>query len=264
MPTVALAVMGYRAAMPMILESVNTVREGVDEVVVTGDDFTDDDTAQLQALGCNVFIEPWHNHFGDYKNRLLSHVTTDWVCCCDHDEIPTEEMANNLKQLVDESEDSSLYNIVGFDGINETTMLDGTLQQSRGTGKELLHETVYNCYHGEVHIWLNQHAHAWKGIRAPYAYRHLKTELEMIERAIRNVWLGGGGDTWKEGNPLWNPLRNICTDIGIHDYKEFLRHLREDESLDERLMNWIENANKQPWHDGELKMFLKYRLLYYT
>ena len=260
--TLAFAVMGYHVAMPTIVESLYVVQGKVDEIVVTGDDFTDDDIKTLQSFG-KVFIEPWMEHFSDYKNRLLSHVSSDWVVICDHDEIPTEEMANNLRRLVEESEHGEKYNIVGFDSINETTMLDGTVQTNRGAGKELLHETVYNCYHGEVHVWLNQSVHEWKGIRVNYAYRHVKTEAEILERAIRNIWLGGGGDTWKEKNPLWVPLRNITDRLEIRNYRELLAYLQVDD-IDKELEEWIEKAYSHPWHDDELKAFKRYREVFHV
>ena len=167
-------------------------------------------------------------------------------------------MADNLRRLVNESTNGQKYNIVGFDGINEITMLDGTVQNNRGTGKEQLHETVQNCYHGEVHVWLNLSIHPWKGIRVPFAYRHVKTEIEIIERAIRNVYMGGGGDTWKEKNPLWLPLREICAGLNIGNYKELLSYLKAEE-IDQKLGDWIEQAYTHPWHDNELKQFKNYR-----
>lgn len=257
MTTVGFAVMGYHNAIPLITKSLLVVQGKVDEVVVTGDDFTEGDVNALQHYGAKVFIEPWAEHFSDYKNRLLAHITTDFVCICDHDEIPTEEMASNLRRLVNDAEKGE-YNIVGFDVINETTMLDGTVHTDRGAGKELLHETVYNCYHGDVHVWLNQSVHEWKGIRVPYAYRHVKTEMEIVERAMRNVFLGGGGDTWKEKNPLWVPLRGITDRLDIKNYKELLVYLQA-ESIDKELEEWIEKAYSHPWHDDELKAFKQYR-----
>lgn len=257
MTSVAIAIMGYKAGLNLIIETLKISQGLVDELVVIGDDYTADDLKLMESYGTKVYFEQWNQDFSAYKNTLISHVKSDWVCALDHDEIPTASMAAGLRELVNNAGND--YNIVGFMGINEVYNLDGTIDIGNpGMGKELLHKTVPNPYHGDVHIWLNQVAHAWKGIRSDLKYRHVKTETEIMQRAIRNVWMGGGGDTVKERNPLWKPLRNISKRLGIKNYREFLQYLN-NKNIDSELEVWIDSAYNAEWHDEELKQFKLYR-----
>lgn len=258
--TVAVAIMGYSAGLSFILETLRNCINVVDELVIIGDDFTENDTRLMEMYGAKVYTVSWNADFSMYKNTLISYVQSDWVCVLDHDEIPTEEMAQGLRALVNNAGND--YNIVGFMSINEVLKLDGTNEIGiPGVGKELLHINIPNPYHGDVHIWLNQAAHAWKGVRSDLAYRHVKTEVEIIERAVRNVWMGGGGDTLKEQNPLWKPLRTISARLNITTYREFLTYI-QCENIDSELEDWIEQAYNAPWHDGELKQFKIYKEYY--
>jgi hypothetical protein len=255
---ISLCIMGYHEVMPMILESVETTKPFVDEIHVQGDDFTVDDVETLKRHGCMVHFEPWREHFSDYKNKCISHATAKWVLILDHDEIPTTELAENLRRLVAESEGGTKYNIVAFDSINVTVNKRGeVISQTRGEGKPLLHLNVKEPYYGNPHIWLKLNYYPWVGRKVTYAYKHVKEEGIDVVRAIRNVFLGGGGDNVREKNPLWIQLRALTDELGIHTFKDFLEYLRRG-NVDPRLKDWFERAYVYPWHDNELKAFQQY------
>jgi len=256
---IALCIMGYSKALPMILESVQVTRPYVDEIHIQGDDFTEDDIKTLEKLGCQIHIEPWRDHFSDYKNKCISHAKTKWVLILDHDEIPTPELAQNLRRLVQESDRGTRYNIVAFDSINQTVNSKGeVISENRShSGKPLLHLNVPNPYYGNPHIWLKPNYYPWVGRRVAYAYRHVKEEGVDQVRAIRNVFLGGGGDNVREANPLWIELRKLTDELGIKTYKQFIEYLQKG-NVDKRLKEWFEKAHAFPWHDNELKAFKEY------
>ena len=256
--SIAVCIMGYRKALPMVMESVEIVKPYVDEIHVQGDNFTEKDTETLKKLGCVVHFEPWKDHFSDYKNKCISHAKSRWVLILDHDEIPTAEMARLLREIVAKSDFGRIYNIVEFESINQTVDKSGkVISENRGRGKPLLHVNVKDPYYGNPHIWLKPDYYPWVSVRVPLAYRHLKEKGIDVVRAIRNVFLGGGGDNVREKNPLWVKLRTLTDELGIKAFKEFLAYLKKG-NVDPRLKEWFEKACVYPWHDAELKAFKDY------
>jgi CDP-glucose 4,6-dehydratase len=255
---VALCIMGYHDAMPMIMQSINICAPYVKEIHVQGDNFTQDDIETLSKYDAKVHIEPWKDEFSDYKNKAISHAKTKWVLILDHDEIPTPEMAKALPQLVEQSEYARRYNLVQFISLNQTIDASGkVVAECEGTGKELLHLNIKNPYYGNPHIWLKQNYYPWVGEKSTYKYRHVKEEGVDVLRAIRNVYLGGGGDNFREKNPLWPELRQITDRLGIKNYVELWKYL-EQGNADPELKAWMDKAYQFPWHDNELKAFKTY------
>jgi CDP-glucose 4,6-dehydratase len=261
---IALCIMGYHDALPMIKESIETCGDYVKEIHVQGDFSNEEDIAELQEWGAEVHIEKWEGDFSAYKNKAISFARTKWVLILDHDEIPTPELAQHLPELIEQSEKGNKYNMVSFTARNETINTEGLVIASNdGNGKALLHFNIKDPYYGNPHIWLKPNYYPWVERRVPYAYRHVKEEGIEQERAVRNVWIGGGGDNFKTKNPMWSELRQITERLGITDYKAMLNYLKTDEHLDPELNTWIKKAYDFPWHDSELKEFKQLRLKYF-
>jgi glycosyltransferase involved in cell wall biosynthesis len=261
---IALCIMGYHDALPMIIKSIETCGDYVKEIHVQGDFSNEEDIAELQEWGAEVHIEKWEGDFSAYKNKAISFARTKWVLILDHDEIPTPELAQHLPELIEQSEKGNKYNMVSFTARNETINTEGLVIASNdGNGKALLHFNIKDPYYGNPHIWLKPNYYPWVERRVPYAYRHVKEEGIEQERAVRNVWIGGGGDNFKTKNPMWSELRQITERLGITDYKAMLNYLKTDEHLDPELNTWIKKAYDFPWHDSELKEFKQLRLKYF-
>jgi CDP-glucose 4,6-dehydratase len=252
---VALCIMGYHDALPMIKESINICVGYVKEIHVQGDNFSQEDIGILTTMGAEVHIEKWVDEFSDYKNKAISYARTKWVLILDHDEIPTAELAQHLPELIEKSEKGNAYNIVSFDSINQTINLEGkVVAECKGNGKALLHFNIKEPYYGNPHIWLKPNYYPWIEKRVPYAYLHVKQEGIDIQRAIRNVFLGGGGDNFRDKNPLWPELRQITDRLNIKTYIDFLKYL-EKGNVDPELKTWMDKAYIFPWHDSELRAF---------
>jgi nucleoside-diphosphate-sugar epimerase/glycosyltransferase involved in cell wall biosynthesis len=261
---IALCIMGYHDALPMIKESIETCGDYVKEIHVQGDFSNEEDIAELQEWGAEVHIEKWEGDFSAYKNKAISFARTKWVLILDHDEIPTSELAQHLPELIEQSEKGNKYNMVSFTARNETINTEGLVIASNdGNGKALLHFNIKDPYYGNPHIWLKPNYYPWVEQRVPYAYRHVKQEGIEQERAVRNVWMGGGGDNFREKNPLWPELRQITDRLGITDYKEMLKYLKTEPKIDTELDTWIKKAYDFPWHDSELKEFKQLREKYF-
>ncbi|MBA7682074.1 hypothetical protein ES703_90420 [subsurface metagenome] len=256
--SVALCIMGYRKVLPMILESISIMAPYVDEIHIQADDFTEEDIAQLKTIKAEVHIEPWVDEFSDYKNKCIAPANTEWVLICDHDEIPTPDLAENLKKIIKESNRGRNYNMVGFDAIDVGTVNGEPVSEHRTpSGKALLHLNVSDPYYGNPHIWLKPNYYPWKVIRLPHAYRHVKEIGTELPRSVRNVFLGGGGDNTREGNPLWVELRTLTKELRIDAWKEFHDYLKQG-SANPKLLDILKRLDEMPWKDDEIGDPLRY------
>jgi glycosyltransferase involved in cell wall biosynthesis len=256
--SIALCIMGFDGALPMIVENIKVTGPYVDEIHVQGDDFSEGSVRILEDLGAEVHIVPWEDNFSDYKNKAISYANTEWVLICDHDEIPTEEMARALRDIVERSDRGRRFNMVGFDVVDVWTEDGKVVSENRSSGgKALLHWNVPEPYYGNPHIWLKPNYYPWKAIHVPYAYRHVKDRGSILPNSVRNVFLGGGGDNVRERNPLWVELRALTRELGIDTWGDFHRYLKRGD-IDDRILNVLRRMAEMPWKDDELKDPLRY------
>jgi intein/homing endonuclease len=198
--SVALCIMGYSRVLPKIMESISVMGPYVDEIHIQGDDFTQDDILKVEeyirsqkTLGwirapVNFHNAPWVDEFSDYKNKCIAPANTEWVLILDHDEIPTEEIAKNLREIIKKSDHGRRYNMVQFDVIDVDTVDGEVVSEHRSpSGKALLHWNVPEPYYGNPHIWLKPN-YPWKTIHVPYAYRHVKERESILPNSVRNVF----------------------------------------------------------------------------
>ena len=260
--SVALCIMGYRQVIPMIKEIIHIVGPYVDEIHVQGDNFNERDIMTLEGdMGIKVHVEPWVDDFSGYKNKCIAPANTEWVLICDHDEIPTEDLAENLRDIIKKSNRGKKYNMVQFD-VSDVSTKNGTPISERRSpsGKALLHWTVETPYHGNPHIWLKPNYHPWNIVHVPFAYKHVKEAGSELPRSVRNVFLGGGGDNTQEQNPLWIELRTVAEDLKVKTWAEFDDYLKAGR-IDDTLLDVLKRLSELEWKDDELTHPLKY---YYT
>jgi CDP-glucose 4,6-dehydratase len=255
---VSLCIMGHSSVLPNILESIEVCGDYVKEIHVIGDDFTENDIKTLKDYLAEVHIEPWKDDFSDYKNKAIGYAHTKWVLILDDDEIPTLELAERLQELVEKSEKGSRYNLVQFVSLNQTINHDGeVIAQNEGTGKALLHLNIKEPYYGNPHIWLKPNYYPWAEYKAPFKYRHVKRDDKEVYAGIRDIFIGGGGDNFKEKNPLWPELRQIADKHGIKNLAEFMAYL-DAGNVDPELKAWMDKAYEFPWHDTEMRAMKTY------
>lgn len=252
--TVAICIMGVKSELPMIKESIEVMKNVVDEIHIQTDDFTKEDIDELKRIDdrVKVHIEKWKDNFSDYKNRSYSYANTEWTLICDADEIPTKELAGELKSIIKNSDRGNNYDMVSFDVI-DTLIVDGKVvseNRSKG-GKTLLHWNIPNIYHGDLHVWMRPNYYPFKSIHSDVAYRHIKEKDSILERSARNVWMGGGGDTVKEKNPLWKPLRDLSKELGFDTWKDFKEYCKKG-NIDIRILDIFKGMCDIKWKDEEL------------
>lgn len=261
--TIALCIMGFKKGLSMIKESINIIGNKMDEIHIQGDDFDNNDIKELNSLGYDVQVhtEPWIDDFSDYKNKAISHAKTEWVLILDHDEVPTEELSKELRNIIKSSNIGNNYDMVSFDVIDVATVNGNPVSQNRNRGgKPLLHWNIPYPYYGNPHIWIRQNYYPWKEIHSNVAYKHIKEQGTELERSVRNIFMGGGGDNSKEKNPLWIKLRNICNELEIKTYSEFDSYLKRG-TINRRLLDIIVELSKMNWKDEELKDIIKYYII---
>lgn len=270
--TVGLCIMGFAKnnGMDMITESIRTMAKVVNEIHVQGDDFGEKEMQKFRELGKEigkdicVWNEPWKDDFGDYKNKAISHATTEWVMITDHDEIPTQEIVDSLKDIILKSDRGSNFDMISFDVIDIRTTKDVitgkevVIRENRSdSGKPLLHWNIPNPYHGTLHIWLKPGYYPWRQAHVSAAYKHVKNTDSELERSVRNVFLGGGGDAVKHQNLLWVELQQVSKELGIRSWEQFNSYLKKSK-IDDRIYEILVRLGEMPWKDAELQDPLKY------
>lgn len=84
-----------------------------DEIVILFDEKngTDEvfDYIESQVHNCEVFCEKFEGHFADWKNLLTSHCTGDYIFQIDADELPTEELINQLPHILELNQEVDVF-----------------------------------------------------------------------------------------------------------------------------------------------------------
>lgn len=69
------------------------------KVVVSDTGSTDNTKEIAKSLGCEV-IDVKFDGFGTTRNRILDHITSDWIVCFDADEVCTLELAEEILDVL--------------------------------------------------------------------------------------------------------------------------------------------------------------------
>lgn len=102
--SVAIITKNEAANLPRTLESVRWA----DEVVVLDSGSTDGTVDIAWNFGAKLLQEEWHG-FGKQKNLAIQHCTSEWVLSLDADEEVSEALAQEIKQLLEETPEVDAY-----------------------------------------------------------------------------------------------------------------------------------------------------------
>jgi len=76
-----------------------------DEIVILFDEKNGTDEVfnyiESKVHDCEVFCEKFEGHFANWKNLLTSHCTKDYIFQIDADEVPTEELIDQLPYILE-------------------------------------------------------------------------------------------------------------------------------------------------------------------
>lgn len=179
------------------------------------------------------FVNKWTDDFPAQRNFYLKKVAEiaqdgDWLLTGDPDEPFSQDVLTNLHVLAGMAEKKGA-NMVGF--------------QCRAIsmkGPKLVHESLDNywkhlyvkwnpsfhytgdfCHEGKAGI-----PHNILNLNDPYVYYHVKQQDVNWPRGVRNAWIGGSGDNYREACPLWVRLRKLVKDkTGIEMWHDFYNYL---------------------------------------
>lgn len=82
-------------------ESLNSIKESVDEIVVVDTGSTDNTKEIAYSYGAKVSDYKWHGDFAAARNAAIKQATGDWILFLDADEYFTTETRQNLRQAIE-------------------------------------------------------------------------------------------------------------------------------------------------------------------
>src|SRR5688572_19773876 len=94
--TVAMIV---RNAAGGVQETLDSIREIADEIVVLDTGSTDDTIPLAQRCGATVHRRPWEDDFSAARNACLSKTSGDWILWLDAGETLAPESAQLLREF---------------------------------------------------------------------------------------------------------------------------------------------------------------------
>jgi hypothetical protein len=255
---------------------IERVSPHVDATVIAYDQsLSPSQVAELQAMGVVTVFFEWHDNMPLMRQAYLvtaKEIGADWICVSDPDELYSEELAKNLRRLI-EASDAQGYNLLPvhcIDQFENVEFLDDLdkLKETPGGYREtdfwkpLLIFKVYPDTHYEgvgakknVHEMLKSSTEMKaRNLPKEYPYVHHKSALRIWRNAARNMFIGGGGDNVGDLNPYWMQLRDICSDpsINIQTWPQFEEQVKKGfEELrpgqgDDRLKRWLFDALQAP------------------
>lgn len=250
--SVAMCIMTERKNLDMVKQTVKEFAYAFFETIVQGNDLTKADVKALEELGATVYVEPWNDDFGDYKNKCIGHAKSEWVLILDYDEIPSKDLIDKVPEFIDMSVGATRYNIVKFKS-RDVIIIDDAEEETvnEELGKGLLHLNVSNPYYASPHIWLKPDF-IWKPTESSAIYTHKKTKMKILKQSTLNFFLGGAGDNLREKNPLWVELQEVTDELGLKTWKEFDDYLKKG-NVDHRILEIFDKAYEKPWHCDELQ-----------
>jgi len=249
---------------------IERVSPHVDTTVIAYDQsLSPSEIAELQAMHTITVYFEWKDNMPEMRNAYLmkaKEIGADWICVSDPDELYSEELASNLRRLIEEADSLGLnllpvHCIDQFDNVEWLDELD-KLKETPGGYREtdfwkpLLVFKVYPDTHYEgvgakknVHEMLKSST-GMKARNLPkeYPYVHHKSALRIWRNAARNMFIGGGGDNVGDLNPYWKKLREICSNLKIDTWPDFEEHVKSGFNLPNlsQLNAWLFDALNAP------------------
>lgn len=84
-----------------------------DQIVILFDEENGTDEVfnyiESQVHDCEVFCEKFKGHFADWKNQLASYCSGDYIFQIDADELPAEDLINNLPYILEINQDVDIF-----------------------------------------------------------------------------------------------------------------------------------------------------------
>ncbi len=99
-----IAIIARNAAEPLA-ETLVSIRNLADEIVVLDTGSTDETPSIAEKLGATVHHRPWDDSFATARNGCLTHISADWVLWLDAGERLKADEVRLLREFIDEHAD---------------------------------------------------------------------------------------------------------------------------------------------------------------
>ena len=238
--------------MAQTKECVKRIQPGlcVDRAVIIVDETVSDTNIEwLNSHGCEVHVSQWSDSMPAMRNTYLSFLEYgDWAVVSDPDEWFGDAFCRDLRTIVGSAENSG-YGLLLIAAHDNTSMPDGSVQTSvSGFHKNL----IFKYCDGVSYIGVCESMNVHEVLVLPegtqtctlpekYFYTHYKTYLDLLERSMRNVFIGGGGDNVGVTNVHWQPLRDLSRKEGIDTWPEMRSYLRKG-AISSDLVEWFQSV----------------------
>lgn len=172
-----------------IRESIQSVLDIADEVILV-DTGSEDSTPEIaKELGARVYDHLWNNSFSEARNQALSHAKQPWILFLDADEIVEEGQYEKIRHMLENSGADAytvrISNLLGTIDSNEIMM---------GNAVRLFRRTPEYYYRGRIHEEVETSILRSGGVIAEsdvsiFHYGYLEELSERKDRYERNVSL---------------------------------------------------------------------------
>ena len=111
-------------------QSINSVKEYVDELIVVDTGSTDQTIETAQRLGAKVFEQAWADDFSAPRNLAIENAGGDWIIFLDADEFLAKGLAENIRPAINIAvqygKQALLINLVNIDVERHNAVIDST------------------------------------------------------------------------------------------------------------------------------------------
>jgi len=257
----------YHADYQDTLKCVERVAPYVDYVIIVEDGTLTDEQRQKLRQFKNLILKTveFKDNIPEFRNQYIEEAKrlgVDWVCVSDPDELYSESLVKDLRQILEWAEANGI-NMLGvncreyFENIEWLDELDLIKEVPGGYRESNFWKTlIFKVYPDlryegvgrtkTVHeTWRSSVPWRTRYLPKKYYYEHRKSAFKIWRNAARNLFMGGGGDNVGELNPFWVELRKICDELGIKNWRSFEEYCKKGK-IHPKLKDWMVKALSAP------------------
>ena len=216
-------------------QSIESLRDAMDELIVVDTGSHDNTVAAAKACGATVYEFPWADDFAAARNAALSHATGDWIVFIDADEYFSDGTKGNLRTAITAAEaEGTEVLLVPWHNIDEGTgelLLDSYAPR-------IFRRRAGRCYVGRIHEELRDADGTVPKTNAvaPALLTLVHTGYSAVltrEKGERNLRiLLSELETTKEPERIWGYLAETYDNLGDVYHAE--QYARKDVALGRR------------------------------
>lgn len=171
----------------------------VDRVLIVIGQRDEDAEAFLKSFdNVTIVFRPWDDSFRDQYQAGLNAIEGGWMLWLDDDEVPSVEMLNSLRPIIEQSKKASLFDTVAFKCCD---VWDDNVGEPSDYYREML-----MAWNNQMRFEINLHqalVGKRKGVRANALYYHYKDQIGGMRGGCRDFFTAGVWADHKESFEYW-------------------------------------------------------------